>query len=170
MDPRRILLAISGGIAAYKTPELVRALRREGHEVRCALTPEATRFVAPLSLQAVSGKMVRMDLFDPVTSGLPTFVRGLREDIDDLNRLDAISDAAQERRVSGERHRVTADEHERHGSGGRECGDPGFAEPRSRRIGDDDVDRHIIGLPACHFPSHDAGVTAGQIVLGVEAR
>lgn len=64
MDPRRILLAISGGIAAYKTPELVRALRRAGHDVRCALTPEAERFVTPLSLQAVSGRSVRRDLFD----------------------------------------------------------------------------------------------------------
>lgn len=69
MDPRRILLAISGGIAAYKTPELVRALRRAGHEVRCALTPEAQRFVAPLSLQAVSGQMVRKDLFDAGDEG-----------------------------------------------------------------------------------------------------
>ncbi len=69
MDPRRILLAISGGIAAYKTPELVRALRRAGHEVRCALTPEAERFVAPLSLQAVSGQTVRKDLFDPGEEG-----------------------------------------------------------------------------------------------------
>jgi len=69
MDPRRILLAISGGIAAYKTPELVRALRRAGHEVRCALTPEAQRFVAPLSLQAVSGQMVRKDLFDAGEEG-----------------------------------------------------------------------------------------------------
>lgn len=69
MDPRRILLAISGGIAAYKTPELVRALRRVGHEVRCALTPEAQRFVAPLSLQAVSGTTVRKDLFDPGEEG-----------------------------------------------------------------------------------------------------
>lgn len=69
MDPRRILLAISGGIAAYKTPELVRALRRAGHEVRCALTPEAERFVSPLSLQAVSGQSVRRDLFDPGEEG-----------------------------------------------------------------------------------------------------
>ena len=69
MDPRRILLAISGGIAAYKTPELVRALRRAGHEVRCALTPEAERFVAPLSLQAVSGQTVRKDLFDAGEEG-----------------------------------------------------------------------------------------------------
>jgi len=69
MNPRRILLAISGGIAAYKAPELVRALRRAGHEVRCALTPEAERFVAPLSLQAVSGATVRKDLFDPGEEG-----------------------------------------------------------------------------------------------------
>jgi phosphopantothenoylcysteine decarboxylase/phosphopantothenate--cysteine ligase len=69
MDPRRILLAISGGIAAYKTPELVRALRRAGHEVRCALTPEAARFVSPLALQAVSNQSVRLNLFDPGEEG-----------------------------------------------------------------------------------------------------
>ena len=64
MDPRRILLAISGGIAAYKAPELVRVLKRAGHEVRCAMTPEAERFVSALSLQAVSGESVRCNLFD----------------------------------------------------------------------------------------------------------
>ena len=67
--PRRILLAVSGGIAAYKAPEIVRALRRAGHDVRCALTPEAVRFVAPLSLQAVSGHSVRQDLFDSGEEG-----------------------------------------------------------------------------------------------------
>lgn len=69
MEPRRILLAISGGIAAYKAPELVRALKRAGHDVRCALTPEAARFVSPLSLQAVSGATVRRDLFDAGEEG-----------------------------------------------------------------------------------------------------
>jgi len=69
MDPRRILLAISGGIAAYKTPELVRCLRRAGHTVRCALTPEAERFVSPLALQALTGETVRRDLFDPGEEG-----------------------------------------------------------------------------------------------------
>lgn len=69
MEPRRILLAISGGIAAYKAPELVRALKRAGHDVRCALTPEAERFVSPLALQAVSGQSVRRDLFDPGEEG-----------------------------------------------------------------------------------------------------
>jgi phosphopantothenoylcysteine decarboxylase/phosphopantothenate--cysteine ligase len=69
MAPRRILLAISGGIAAYKAPELVRALRAAGHDVRCVLTPEAERFVAPLSLQTVSGHAVRRDLFDASEEG-----------------------------------------------------------------------------------------------------
>ena len=69
MDSRRILLMVSGGIAAYKAPELVRTLRRSGHEVRCALTPEAGRFVSSLSLQAVSGASVRQNLFDPGEEG-----------------------------------------------------------------------------------------------------
>lgn len=69
MDPRRILLAISGGIAAYKTPELVRALKKAGHEVRCALTPEAERFVSPLVLQSLSGRSVRRSLFDAGEEG-----------------------------------------------------------------------------------------------------
>ncbi len=69
MEPRRILLAISGGIAAYKAPELVRTLKRAGHEVRCMLTPEAERFVSGLSLQAVSGESVRRDLFDAGEEG-----------------------------------------------------------------------------------------------------
>lgn len=69
MDPRRILLAISGGIAAYKAPELLRALRKAGHDVRCALTPEAARFVSPLVLQSLSGRSVRLDLFDAGEEG-----------------------------------------------------------------------------------------------------
>ena len=46
MEERRILVGISGGIAAYKAPELVRALRRAGHAVRCVMTPAARAFVA----------------------------------------------------------------------------------------------------------------------------
>lgn len=65
----RVLLGIAGGIAAYKTPELVRALVREGVSVRCALTRAATRFVAPLALQTVSGHAVRTDLFDAEQEG-----------------------------------------------------------------------------------------------------
>jgi phosphopantothenoylcysteine decarboxylase/phosphopantothenate--cysteine ligase len=69
MDGRRVLLAVSGGIAAYKVPELVRGLRRAGHRVRCALTAEARHFVAPLALQTVSGEALARDLFDPAQEG-----------------------------------------------------------------------------------------------------
>ena len=69
MDPRRILLAISGGIAAYKAPELLRALGKAGHDVRCMLTAEAERFVSRLVLQSLSGRSVRRDLFDAGEEG-----------------------------------------------------------------------------------------------------
>ncbi len=49
-----IVLGVSGGIAAYKTPELVRRLRDAGADVRVILTPNAARFVSPLALAAVS--------------------------------------------------------------------------------------------------------------------
>jgi len=62
--PARVLVVVSGGIAAYKVPELVRALVRAGHAVRCVLTAEAERFVSPLVLQTLSGSPVRTRLFD----------------------------------------------------------------------------------------------------------
>jgi len=69
MEQRRILVAVSGGIAAYKVPELVRILRRAGAQVRCAMTPAAREFVAPLVLQTLSGHPVRTDLFDASQEG-----------------------------------------------------------------------------------------------------
>ena len=69
MTQRRILVAVGGGIAAYKIPELVRAFRRVGHEVRCVLTESAGHFVSPLSLQTVSGQPVRSQLFDAAEEG-----------------------------------------------------------------------------------------------------
>jgi phosphopantothenoylcysteine decarboxylase/phosphopantothenate--cysteine ligase len=56
--PLRVLLGVSGGIAAYKSAELVRRLRSRGHEVRCALTRGAVSFVAPLTLEVLSGHRV----------------------------------------------------------------------------------------------------------------
>jgi len=50
---KKILLGVSGGIAAYKAPELVRRLRDRGAEVRVMMTPAAKAFITPLSLQAV---------------------------------------------------------------------------------------------------------------------
>jgi len=61
---RRILLGVSGGIAAYKTPELVRQLVTRGADVEVVMTASARQFVAPLALQVVSGHPVLTDLFD----------------------------------------------------------------------------------------------------------
>lgn len=54
----RVLLGVSGGIAAYKSAEMVRRLRARGHEVRCALTRSAVSFVTPLTLEVLSGRPV----------------------------------------------------------------------------------------------------------------
>ena len=61
---KRILLGVTGGIAAYKSVELVRRLREAGAEVQVAMTPAATAFVGPLTFQAVSGRPVRTELLD----------------------------------------------------------------------------------------------------------
>ena len=60
---KRILLIISGGIAAFKTAELVRLLRRAGYGVTCVLTENAAEFVTPLTLQALSENKVFSSLF-----------------------------------------------------------------------------------------------------------
>ena len=60
-----ILLGITGGIAAYKSAELVRGLRTAGATVRVVMTEAATRFITPLTLQALSGHPVRTALLDP---------------------------------------------------------------------------------------------------------
>lgn len=60
---KRVLLGISGGIAAYKTPQLVRALLREGAEVRVVMTAAAQRFVTPYTLEVLSRRPVYTDLF-----------------------------------------------------------------------------------------------------------
>jgi phosphopantothenoylcysteine decarboxylase/phosphopantothenate--cysteine ligase len=61
---KRILLGVTGGIAAYKTADLVRRLREVGAEARVAMTPAATAFVAPLTFQAVSGRPVHTEWLD----------------------------------------------------------------------------------------------------------
>ncbi|QSB00712.1 bifunctional phosphopantothenoylcysteine decarboxylase/phosphopantothenate--cysteine ligase CoaBC [Methylomonas sp. EFPC1] len=61
---KRILLGVCGGIAAYKAAELVRLLRKQGHEVRVVMTAAARQFVTPLTFQALSGHAVHSDLLD----------------------------------------------------------------------------------------------------------
>ena len=63
-SPRRILLGVTGGIAAYKAAELVRRLRERGAEVQVVMTDGAQRFVTPLTFQALSGRPVRTELWD----------------------------------------------------------------------------------------------------------
>ena len=65
LDGRRILVGITGGIAAYKSVELTRRLRDQGAEVQVGLTPAAREFITPLTLQAASGNPVRESLLDP---------------------------------------------------------------------------------------------------------
>ena len=62
--PQRILLGITGGIAAYKSPDLVRRLTERGAEVQVVMTAAAQKFVSPLAFQAVSGRPTRTDLWD----------------------------------------------------------------------------------------------------------
>ena len=61
---RRILLGVSGGIAAYKACDLTRRLREAGAEVRVVMTRNAAHFVAPATFQALSGQAVRSSLWD----------------------------------------------------------------------------------------------------------
>jgi len=63
-SPRRILLGVTGGIAAYKAAELVRRLKERGADVQVVMTDGAQRFVTPLTFQALSGRPVRSGLFD----------------------------------------------------------------------------------------------------------
>lgn len=64
LQQQRILLGITGSIAAYKSAELTRLLRQAGAEVQVVMTPAAAQFVTPLTLQALSGCPVRRELFD----------------------------------------------------------------------------------------------------------
>ena len=63
MEGKKILIIITGGIAAYKVLDLIRRLRERGVEVRCVLTEAATNFVTPLSVAALSEHRVYQDLF-----------------------------------------------------------------------------------------------------------
>jgi phosphopantothenoylcysteine decarboxylase / phosphopantothenate---cysteine ligase len=64
-DGPRILLVIGGGIAAYKSLDLIRRLQERGARLRCILTAAAQHFVTPLAVGALSGERAFIDLFDP---------------------------------------------------------------------------------------------------------
>lgn len=62
----RVIIGITGGIAAYKAAELVRLFRKAGHDVQCVATEHALQFVTPLTLETLSGRRLYSDLFAPV--------------------------------------------------------------------------------------------------------
>ena len=65
LSQKRIILGITGGIAAYKSAEITRRLHDEGAEVRVVMSESAQEFIRPLTLQALSGNPVHTDLLDP---------------------------------------------------------------------------------------------------------
>ena len=72
LGSKRILLGITGGIAAYKSAELVRELERVGADVQVVMSEPACKFITPLTLQALSGKPVYVQMWDDrVLNGMP---------------------------------------------------------------------------------------------------
>ena len=67
LQGRRILLIIGGGIAAYKSLDLIRRLRERGAAVRVVMTEAAQQFITPLSAGAIAGERAHLDLFDART-------------------------------------------------------------------------------------------------------
>ena len=65
LSHKNILLGVTGGIAAYKSAELIRALKKLNANVQVVMTPAAEAFITPLTLQALSGNPVRHSLLDP---------------------------------------------------------------------------------------------------------
>src|SRR5205823_3782278 len=63
--PARVVLGVTGSIAAYKAAEIVRGLTKAGCEVRCALTPAGAKFITPMTLAALSRGPVAQELHDP---------------------------------------------------------------------------------------------------------
>ncbi len=63
MEGKRVIVGVTGGIAAYKAAELVRLLVKAGVHIRVAMTLNGTRFIAPLTLEALSGNRVVWDLW-----------------------------------------------------------------------------------------------------------
>jgi phosphopantothenoylcysteine decarboxylase/phosphopantothenate--cysteine ligase len=71
LEGRRVVLGVTGGIAAYKAADLVSKLRGAGAKVRVVMTEAATRFVAPLTFESLSGSPVALDTFDRSISVYP---------------------------------------------------------------------------------------------------
>ena len=80
-SPARIVLGVSGGIAAYKSVELLRLLRDEGFFVSPVLTPDATRFVGEVTFSALASEPVRNSLYGDRTTPIPHTFLGQHADV-----------------------------------------------------------------------------------------
>jgi len=78
---KKIVLGVTGGIAAYKAAELVRILVKDGAAIRVAMTRNAVKFVAPLTFEALSGNKVVWDMFDPSTEPIGHITWGQEADL-----------------------------------------------------------------------------------------
>ncbi|MFZ1816010.1 MAG: bifunctional phosphopantothenoylcysteine decarboxylase/phosphopantothenate--cysteine ligase CoaBC [Rhizobiaceae bacterium] len=76
---KRVLLVITGGIAAYKSLDLIRRLRERGVSLTCVMSRAATEFVTPLAVSALSGQQVHLDLFDRIAEHDVGHIRLARE-------------------------------------------------------------------------------------------
>src|ERR1700733_11604225 len=79
LSNRRVLLIISGGIAAYKSLDLIRRLRELGASVRCVLTEGGAKFITPLSVSALSEEQVYTDLWSLTDESQMGHIRLSRE-------------------------------------------------------------------------------------------
>ena len=70
MKGRKVVVGVTGGIAAYKAAELVRLLVKEGAVTKVAMTRHATKFITPLTLETLSGNRVIADMWSPETHPL----------------------------------------------------------------------------------------------------
>lgn len=71
---REIVLGVTGSIAAYKAAEIVRLLKREGHQVSVVMTEAATRFVGELTFRTLSQRPVSIDMFEPSETWCPDHI------------------------------------------------------------------------------------------------
>ncbi|MBN1627265.1 MAG: bifunctional phosphopantothenoylcysteine decarboxylase/phosphopantothenate--cysteine ligase CoaBC [Deltaproteobacteria bacterium] len=78
---KKIVIGVTGGIAAYKAAELVRILVKGGASVRVAMTSNAVKFVAPLTFETLSGNRVVWDMFDPFTEPIGHITWGQEADL-----------------------------------------------------------------------------------------
>lgn len=81
MKDKKIIIGVTGGIAAYKAAELVRIFVRAGVDVKVAMTSNATRFVGPVTFEALSGKRVVYDMFDRGTGPIDHITWGQESDL-----------------------------------------------------------------------------------------